>query len=165
VLSYKSTEYYLIIFDWPKVKKKMENLIELYKKVNKYGEANEMRLSIEKPGEIIYEMEIKEQHMATPIAAHGGAVAGMMDGVLGVAALSITAPEGKLVSTVEFKINFFNPVYKGDILEGRGKVESKGKRILVCSGEIKAKNRDVVIAKAMGTFNAYPFEKAGFTQG
>ncbi len=142
---------------------KYKNLLEVYQKVNKYGEVNGMELTIVGVGEIIYQMEIKDIHMATPIAAHGGAVAGMMDAVLGVAALSFSALEEKLVSTIEFKINFLNPVYKGDVLRGVGKVEQKGKRIIIASGEITCTNRDnIIIAKAMGTFNAYPFEKAGF---
>lgn len=145
------------------MEEKLKGLLAVYQKVNRYGEINGMQLTIVGPGEIIYEMEIKDMHMATPLAAHGGAVAGMMDGVLGVAALSLTAKEEKLVSTVEFKINFLSPVFKGDILRGFGKVEHKGKRIIISSGEIVCVNRNnKVVAKAMGTFNAYPFEKAGF---
>jgi uncharacterized protein (TIGR00369 family) len=141
----------------------MKDLLAFYRKVNKYGEVNGMELTILEPGKIEYRMEIKEIHMATPVAAHGGAVAGMMDAVLGVAALSLTAHEEKLVSTIEFKINFLNPVYKGDILLGKGWVEQKGNRIVIASGEIICSNRDnKVIAKALGTFNAYPFEKAAF---
>jgi uncharacterized protein (TIGR00369 family) len=145
------------------LKQVMNDLIAFYSKVNKYGEANGMELTIIEPGRIEYRMEIKEMHMATPVAAHGGAVAGLMDAVLGVAALSMTAAEGKLVSTVEFKINFLNPVFKDDVLLGRGWVEQKGNRIVIASGEIICQNRNnQMIAKAMGTFNAYPFEKAGF---
>jgi uncharacterized protein (TIGR00369 family) len=141
----------------------MEKLLDLYNTVNKYGKVNGMELNIIKPGHIQYKMEIKDEHMASPVAAHGGAVAGLMDGVLGLAALSATALEGKLVSTVEFKINFLNPVYKGDILIGTGKIEQKGKRIIVSSGEIVCQNREnKVIAIALGTFNAYPFEKSGY---
>jgi uncharacterized protein (TIGR00369 family) len=145
------------------VEGKFKSLLEVYQKVNKYGEVNGMKLTIEEPGRIMYEMKIEDMHLATPNTAHGGAVAGMMDGVIGVAALSVSAFENKLVSTVEFKINFLNPVYKGDILRGYGKVEQKGKRIIIASGEIFCINRDnVIIAKAIGTLNAYPFEKAGF---
>ncbi|HET6245855.1 MAG: PaaI family thioesterase [Bacteroidetes bacterium] len=141
----------------------MDRLLEIYNKINKYGEVNGMKVHVIEPGHIVYEMEIKDQHMATPIAAHGGAVAGFMDGVLGVAALSASAQEENLVSTIEFKINFLNPVYKSDILIGTGRVEQKGKRIIIASGEIVCKNRNnILIAKAIGTFNAYPFEKADF---
>ena len=141
----------------------MEKLLDIYNRVNKYGEANGMKLTIVEPGLIHYEMKIQSQHMATPIAAHGGAVAGFMDGILGVAALSVSAMESNLVSTIEFKINFLNPVYESDLLFGIGTVVQKGKRIIISSGEIFCTNRNnQLIAKAMGTFNAYPFEKSGF---
>ena len=99
--------------------------------------------------------------MATPKAAHGGVVAAMMDGVLGVAALTISAKDLKLVSTVEFKINYLSPAFFGDVLIGIVKVIKQGKRIMVCEGEIFEKTSNRLIAKAIGTFNAYPYQKAG----
>jgi len=137
----------------------MEKLIEIYNQVNHFGRENNMILTVVKPGEIIYEMEIKEKHLATVTTAHGGVIAAMMDGVLGVAALSLVAQDRKLVSTVEFKLNYFKPAYLGDVLKGHGKVDFSGRRILSCSGEIYNQKGDLV-AKAMGTFNAYPFEKS-----
>jgi len=86
-------------------------------------------------------------------------LAAMMDGVLGVAALSLSASENKLVSTVEFKINYFKPVHLSDNLTGYGRVDHKGKRIIISSGEIYNQNKELV-AKGMGTFNAYPFDKS-----
>ena len=50
-----------------------------------------MELTILKPGSIEYEMKVLEKHLATLTAAHGGMIAGMMDGVLGVSALSSVA--------------------------------------------------------------------------
>jgi len=137
----------------------MEKLIEIYNQVNHFGRENNMILTVVKPGEIIYEMEIKDKHLATVATAHGGVIAAMMDGVLGVAALSLVAQDRKLVSTVEFKLNYFKPAYLGDVLKGHGKVDFSGRRILSCSGEIYNQKGDLV-AKAMGTFNAYPFEKS-----
>lgn len=141
----------------------MEKLISIYNKINTYGAVNGMELKIIAAGHIEYRMEIKEQHLATTRAAHGGAVAGFMDGILGVAALSATAAENKLVSTVEFKINFLRPVLLGDKLTGTGKVDQKGKRIIIASGEIYNQKNEL-IAKATGTFNAYPFEKSGIEE-
>lgn len=137
----------------------MEKLIEIYNQVNHFGRENNMILTVVKPGEIVYEMEIKDKHLATVTTAHGGVIAAMMDGVLGVAALSLVAQDRKLVSTVEYKINYFKPALLGDVLKGHGKVDFSGKRIISCSGEIYNQKGDLV-AKAMGTFNAYPFEKS-----
>lgn len=138
---------------------RMEKLLEIYNKVNQFGLENGFKLNIIKPGEITYEMEVLEKHLATPKIIHGGMIAAMMDGVIGVAALCLVAPEGKLVSTVEYKINYFKPAFLGDKLLGKGRVDHQGKRIIHTSGEIYNQNNEI-IAKAMGTFNAYPFEKS-----
>jgi acyl-coenzyme A thioesterase PaaI-like protein len=86
-----------------------------------------------------------------------------MDGLLGVTALSVVEKENKIVSTIEFKINFLSPAFIHDDLQGIGKVEQKGNRLIVVSGDIFCVNRgNVLIAKSIGTFNAYAAEKAGF---
>ena len=137
----------------------MEQLLNIYNQVNQFGKENNLKLTIIKPGEITYEMKVVEKHLATPKTIHGGMISAMMDGVLGVAALSLVASSGRLVSTVEFKINYFKPAFLGDILTGKGRVDNAGKRIISASGEIFNQNGDM-IAKAMGTFNAYPIEKS-----
>ena len=101
--------------------------------------------------------------MATPTTIHGGMIAAMMDAVIGVAGLSAVAQEGKLVSTVEFKISYYNPALLGDTLTGKGKVEKKGNRIIYASGEIYNQNNKI-IAKALGTLNAYPIEKSDISK-
>ncbi len=141
----------------------MEKLLEIYNQVNQFGKDHDFKLTIVKPGEIIYEMEVLPKHLATPKTIHGGMVAAMMDGVLGVAGLSLVALENKLVSTVEFKISYFNPAYEGDVLTGKGKVDKKGNRIIYASGEIYNQKNEI-IAKAMGTFNAYPIEKSDLAE-
>lgn len=137
----------------------MDHLIEIYHQVNNFGRENNMKLTLVKPGEIIYEMEVLEKHLATVNTIHGGMIAALMDGVIGVAALSLVAQDKKLVSTVEFKLNYFKPAYLGDVLKGYGRVDNAGKRIISTSGEIYNQKGEMV-AKAMGTFNAYPFDKS-----
>ena len=137
----------------------MDKLLEIYNEVNQFGNDHNFKLTIVKPGEIIYEMEVLPKHLATPQTIHGGMIAAMMDGVLGVAGLSTVAQENKLVSTVEFKISYFNPALLGDILTGKGTVDKKGNRIIYTSGEIYNQKNEI-IAKAMGTLNAYPIEKS-----
>lgn len=101
--------------------------------------------------------------MATPTAIHGGMLAAMMDGIIGVAALTTVASEQKIVSTVEFKINYLKPAFLGDLLTGKGKVDHKGNRIIHASGEIYNQKNEL-IAKAIGTLNAYPIEKSDIVQ-
>jgi uncharacterized protein (TIGR00369 family) len=118
-----------------------------------------MELTVVEPGKISYKMEVLPKHLATPTAIHGGMISAMMDAVIGVAALSVVAEENKLVSTIEFKISFLNPAFLGDILTGEGTVDKKGNRIIYASGEIKNQDKKI-IAKSIGTLNAYPIEKS-----
>tara|TARA_R110002050_G_scaffold102774_1_gene211573 strand:- start:8420 stop:8905 length:486 start_codon:yes stop_codon:yes gene_type:complete len=139
----------------------MHKILKLYNSINKYGTLNELELEVISPGHIRYIMPVQEKHLATPIAIHGGVLAAMMDAVLGVASLSASCHDGKLVSTVEFKINYLAPARLGDILVGEGKVIQKGNRLIIAEGDIKLINTDKFIAKGMGTFSAYPIEKTG----
>lgn len=137
----------------------MKKIIDLYQQVNQFGKENQLKLTLIEPGKITYEMKVLPKHLATPTAIHGGMLAAMMDAILGVASLSAVAKENKLVSTVEFKISYFNPAFLGDILTGNGSVDKKGNRIIFAAGEIINQNNQM-IAKATGTFNAYPIEKS-----
>lgn len=139
------------------------DIIEQYIKDNNFGRVVGMDFKIIEPGVVHYFLTINESHLSTPRATHGGVIAAMMDGVLGVAALSKTVLENRIVSTVEFKINYLAPSLLGDELVGVGKIENAGKRLIITSGDIICTNRNnMLIAKAMGTFNAYPVEKAGY---
>ena len=84
-------------------------------------------------------------------------MSGFMDVVLGYAALTMALPEGNIVSTVEFKMNFLKPIFLGDKLRGEGEVLSAGKRIIVTDGRVY--RNEELVATGQGTFNAYPLEK------
>lgn len=136
----------------------MHQILELYNFINHFGNEQGMKYEVIKPGEIVYTMTVQDRHASGPGVAHGGLVAGFMDAVLGVAALSLSVEDGMLVSTIEFKINFFQPVRIGQVITGKGKVDSKGNRIVTASGEIFDTEGNL-LAKGMGTFNCYPAEK------
>ena len=138
-----------------------EKLIARYAESNSFGKVNGMELLSYHDGNIEYRMVIKESHLATPTTAHGGVIAGYMDGIIGVAALTESSKYLNLVSTVEFKINYLKPVRLGDILIGKGQVISAGKRIIIAKGEITDEKTGELIAIATGTFNAYPYQKSG----
>lgn len=135
-----------------------EKILSLYKKSNKFGALLEMDLTVLKQGLVQYVLEIKEKHLATPIAAHGGVVAGLIDGTLGVAALSEVAERQKIVSTVELKVNFLKPVSLGDVLTAEGEVISAGNRLIYAEAKV-TNQKGILVAKASGTFNVYPAEK------
>ncbi len=137
----------------------MDEMIKVFDQINVYGRENGMKLNVVEPGVIIYEMDIAEKHLSSPQTAHGGIIAGLMDSVLGTGALSLAFTEKKLVSTVEFKINYFHPVKLGDHLVGKSHVEFKGKRIIATSAEIHCSQTELLVAKGLGTFNSYPLDK------
>lgn len=143
-----------------------DNPIEIYKRINRFAQENGMELTVKTVGESIYKMTVLEKHLSSPNVCHGGVVAGFMDSVLGSAALSVSFQSEALVSTVEFKINYFQPLFLGDTLIGRGKVDFEGKKLISSTGEIFkiTPEGEVLVAKAIGTFNKYPLDKTEFSQ-
>src|SRR4051812_13570701 len=112
------------------------NLIERYIQSNAFGRLIGMEFKILKPGQIEYYLNVKKEHLATPQSAHGGLISSLVDGALGTAGLSAVYTEKKVVSTIEYKINFLAPVLLNDQLVATAKVESLGKRILVVGCEV-----------------------------
>ena len=133
----------------------MELLIK-YNESNLFGKENNLVLKVLDKGHIEYEMILEEKHMALPDVVHGGAIAGLMDAVLSVAAFSKVAEENKQVATVEFKINYLKSVKKKSVLKGIGKVIKSGERLMITKGEIYDEKGDLV---AIGTGTIIPFQK------
>jgi uncharacterized protein (TIGR00369 family) len=139
------------------------NLIEKYITHNHFGKLLGMNFEILSDGHLEYNLTVSKNHLATPLAAHGGLIAALIDGALGVAALSSVYKENKVISTVEYKTNFMNPALLNDQLKAIARVEQKGKRLIIVSCDVFAVNRNnTLIAKALGTFNAYDASKAGY---
>ena len=138
----------------------INSIIEKYIESNRFGKLLGMDFEVFSPGNIVYSMLIEEKHLATPMAAHGGAIASLIDAALGVACLSAVFNEGKVVSTLELSIKYLKPARLGATLIAKSEVISKGNRILV--SEVKVYDESTLIAIGSGTFNAYPKEKAGY---
>jgi uncharacterized protein (TIGR00369 family) len=141
----------------------MNQLLELYNKTNNFGKLIGMTIEQIEPGHVTYKLNITDDLLATPTTAHGGALAAFMDAIIGVASLSLVAHENKVVSTVEFKINFLQPALYGERLKGIGKVLKKGKRIIVAEGKI-FNQKNELLATSTGTLNAYPIERSDFNK-
>jgi len=140
-----------------------KNLIEKYIENNLFGKLIGMDFKIIKEGEIEYFLTIDKQHLATPHAAHGGVVSSLVDGALGAAGLSAVYKQNKVVSTIEYKLNFMDPAFLNDKLVAKAKVEQQGKHILIISCDVFCINREnKLLAKALGTFNSYDAQKAGY---
>ena len=109
---------------------------QLYDTFNFFDKNLDLELSEKGPGDIEYKLTIQRKHLSSPGVGHGGVIAAMMDAVIGTTALSQVFHEKKLVSTIEFKINYFKPIFEDDILIGTGEIEFQGKSIIACSGKI-----------------------------
>jgi uncharacterized protein (TIGR00369 family) len=86
-----------------------------------------------------------EVHIALPFSkhlsqqhgyVHAGAITSVVDSACGYAAMT-KAPEGYNVVTAEFKVNFMRPAI-GERFLAVGKVQSVGKMLTVCTGEVRA---------------------------
>jgi uncharacterized protein (TIGR00369 family) len=86
-----------------------------------------------------------EVHIALPFSkhlsqqhgyVHAGAITSIVDSACGYAALT-KAPAECDVVTAEFKINFLRPAL-GDRFLAIGRVQSAGKLLTVCTGEVRA---------------------------
>lgn len=140
-----------------------KTLIEKYIENNHFGRLICMDFTIIAEGHVEYHLKISNNHLATPNAAHGGLISSLVDAALGISGLSAVFKENKVVSTVEYKINFLNPALLHDELNAVAKVEQKGKRLLIICCDVFALNRNnTLIAKAIGTFNCYDASKAGY---
>lgn len=134
-------------------------VIQFYNNQNNFGKTIGMTFELLEPGKVIYKMRVSKEILAQPIAAHGGAIAALMDATLGVAALSMVCEDNKVVSTVELSINYLKPAIVGDELVGEAEMINCGNRLLYFEGKIRNQKGDV-IAAGKGTFNAYPIAKA-----
>ena len=67
---------------------------------------------------------------------HAGAITSVVDSACGYAALTKAPPECEVV-TAEFKINLMRPAI-GERFLAIGRVQSSGKLLTVCTGEVRA---------------------------
>lgn len=96
-------------------------------------------------GATLVVVEEGEVHIAMPFSphlsqqhgyVHAGAITSIVDSACGYAALT-KAPEGGEVVTAEFKTNFMRPAL-GDRFLAIGRVQSSGRSLTVCTGEVRA---------------------------
>lgn len=137
---------------------KQHPIIQQYIVWNRFGDLLGMDFDVEEKGHVLYKMKVKDMHLATPFAAHGGSVAALIDAALGVACLTEVCEDMKVVSTVNLTISYLIPAHKGDELIADARVTKSGKRILFVEGKVKNQKGELV-ATASATMNAYPVSK------
>ena len=99
-----------------------------------------------------FRMLVTDEHLQAYDTAHGGALAGLLDAAMGLAAIAQVEPD-EGCATIEMKINFTAPVPPGELL-AQGRVITAGRRIMVASAEATLPNGRVAAA-AMGTFTRF----------
>ncbi len=134
-------------------------IVQGYIANNHFGAMLDLEFFVE-DGKIINRMPIDKKHLATPFAAHGGAVSAFMDATMGICALSQVIDDNHVVSTIEMKISFVSPAISGKKLIGSAQTIKKGKRIVFIEGQIHDDTGNL-IAVGSGTFNSYPAKKMG----
>ena len=87
-------------------------------------------------GEVQIALPFSEQLSQQHGYVHAGAITSVVDSACGYAALTKAPPEYEVV-TAEFKINLMRPAI-GDRFLAIGKVQSSGKLLTVCTGEVRA---------------------------
>lgn len=86
--------------------------------------------------ELPFSAAISQQHGYV----HAGAITSIVDSACGYAALTM-APAGHEVVTAEFKTNFTRPAI-GERFIATGRVETAGRMLSVCRGEVVAVSGD-----------------------
>lgn len=107
-----------------------------------------------KPGEVTIELPIRLDLTQQHGFVHAGIVTLVVDTACGYAALTLMPPAAAVL-TVEFKVNFLSPA-TGEKLIARGWVIKPGKTLMVCMGEVHARNggEDNLVATILATMIA-----------
>jgi uncharacterized protein (TIGR00369 family) len=108
------------------------------------------------PGRVVLRMRVGERHKQVHGVVHGGVVAALADTAAGLATY-MAMPRGRRVATVEMKINYLEPVERGNIT-AEARVIRRGKHIAVVDCDVRDDERRLV-GKALMTFYVGPFSK------
>lgn len=111
-----------------------------------------MRIVEVGPGFITAEMAVKDEWVHQFGALHGGAVAALVDHVLGSAVFPVV-PKGTWPATLEFKLNYLAAV-RGGVVRATGRVVSLRRRTAVV--QVDVENEGQTVATALGTISLNP---------
>jgi len=103
-----------------------------------------------KEGESRIEMPFKQDLTHPYGIAHGGAIASLADSAVAMALIDLVDPRDR-IATIEFKINYFASVDKGE-LEAHAKIIHKGSKTAV--GDVEVVNeKGKLVAKLVATYS------------
>jgi uncharacterized protein (TIGR00369 family) len=116
-----------------------------------------MSLRSVEQGEAVIEYEAAERHANAMGTLHGGVLCAMADTAMGVAFYT-ALEEGESLTTLELKINYLKPVWKGK-LTAAARVVKRGKTVGLMECDILDEEGQLV-ARASSTFMALRGEQA-----
>jgi uncharacterized protein (TIGR00369 family) len=87
-------------------------------------------------GEVQIALPFSDKILQQHDYVHAGAITSVLDSACGYAAMTKVPPECQVV-TAEFKINLLRPAI-GERFLAIGRVQSAGKSLTVCTGEVRA---------------------------
>lgn len=137
------------------------SIIQQYIEQNHFGNLLGMHFEILSPGITEYYLTIESKHLATPLAAHGGCTAALLDATMGVGALSLVCDKNKVVATLEMKVSFLKSVVLNDQLVAKSIVVKQGRELIFMEAEVH-NSKNQLVAKSSGTFTVLNAEKSGY---
>ncbi len=95
-----------------------------------------------------YTLELGERHHNPMGSVHGGVLCDLADIAMGTSVMT-TLAEGETFSTLELKMNFIRPVFKG-LVRCQAKVVNRGRNIAYCEADI-LDARGKLVARGVST--------------
>lgn len=129
------------------------NYLEQVKKVTNrspYYQLLGMEVAEIRGGESRVQMPFRQDLTHPYGIVHGGAIASLADSAVAMALIGLVEPKTR-ITTIEFKINFFSPVDKGE-LEAHARIIHKGSQTAV--GDVEVTNKEgKLVAKVIATYS------------
>ena len=130
-----------------------ETYLEQVKKVTNhspYYQLLGMEVAEIRGGESRVQMPFRQELTHPYGIVHGGAIASLADSAVAMALIGLVEPKAR-ITTIEFKINFFSPVDKGE-LGAHAKIIHKGSQTAV--GDVEVTNEEgKLVAKVIATYS------------
>jgi len=150
------TEYGFLmktLFEGSKMRKEDEAYLEKVRALTNrspYYRLLGMDVTEIKEGESRIQMPFRQELTHPYEIMHGGAIASLADSAVALALISLVEREER-ITTIEFKINFFVPIAKGN-LTGHAKIIHKGSSTAVGDVEVTDETGKLV-AKVIATYS------------
>ncbi|HUL35787.1 MAG TPA: PaaI family thioesterase [Candidatus Eisenbacteria bacterium] len=131
--------------------KKVTELVRRRMKESRSSELLGFQVESVHDGRAIFRLDVRPRHKQIHGVVHGGILAALADTTAAIAAYTVI-PKGVELATLEFKINYMEPVPGGRV-KADARVLRKGRNFIVTECEIFTEKGSMA-AKALLTFTA-----------